>query len=1596
MQFRKQIRKMLAVLLTVCMILPMLPMPVSAYGGEEMYALADGWEIKNGDSKAVINDKNQVTISTQYGNFSDKNNGTKNVFLYDVEDTDFEVSVTLDFKPAKNFQTAGLMIYKSDNELFGFVRRYHTYFETKSLCTMGVDGIYTNGLEETHEADPSAAQDRIYLKVIRKGTNLQCWYSLDQETWKQHSSDFTYESFENADLKVGFFTGDTTTTGSSDAVFSDFTLKVGDGEAVQVPVARYAKPVTGISLNKNELELVQGMKETLVAAFTPADASCKEVFWSSSNENVATVEDGEITALTAGETVITAEAADGGFTASCQLTVKRVEFPVESISLNKTSAVMELDETLQLQAAFTPENATIQDIIWSSSNQGVATVDENGFVTALYKGTAVITATSKEGRHTAECEVTVNGFSEETEWNIASPDGNVQVGLNLDEKGVLHYQAEKGGLAIVEESVIGMVTDLADFSEGLLFEKGSAIQDVNEDYTMVSGKRSEINNHYNEVSFTFRKGAARFIVELRIYNDGYAFRYTVEKIDGTTGTLVIEEETSTFALPKGSNVFAMNNNTAGTAFNHEGGFEERNSEALSGQQSMPLLNQASNGLWTLITEANLYGDTYVGSFLENIGDGELKVAVPLQQQTKMGTMLVTTEYPFTSPWRLAVSGELKDIVETDMITNVADESTIEDASWVKPGVTAWGWLSNNLTSQHDYEGIKKIVDFASEMEWSYYIMDEGWQPYNSNYVAGSNDPANRKYIGYYSWFDDLVTYAEEKNVGLIAWILAHDLDTPEELSILEDFKERGIVGIKVDFFDYDDQDTIDLYEVIYKECARLGLMINAHGANKPTGEARTYPNVINREAVPGEEYGGNYSTYQTTIWPFIRGVVGPMDVTPRVFPAGTGTTTGQNVAMLIAYESGLPCMASSYDDYRASASYTLLKGLPAAWDDIEYIDGYPGKYYSVARRSGKMWYTASITTDVRDAVLPLDFLDEGKVYDAVIYHDGATRNDMLVDYQSVTREDTLTIPMSKNGGCCVKLTEHKEENTVTDLTIDKEVTLSVGDTAAITAAITPTELEGTDIAWTTSDSQVAEVNAYGTVTGVSAGVAVITARSMENPQISAKCVVMVTGEKYVPTEGWEISSPASKASEQTITYEKEPNKITLPILTGDFGSSASARNVWIRKAPEGDFEITVKVSGGLSKNFQTVGLTAYADEVNVVSMTRRYHSWLGNNIFCMWNWNNGYIENCVSDPNHTQDAYMKLVKEGNVFTGSYSYDGENWVTIEKTITSTIVGECENLKIGVYAVSGTYGANIPVDFEDFTCNGEKISFIELKTSKNVVLTEELETVTVKENTPFAKLGLPESTVIYLDNGEKAEVPVVWNEAEYTGAPGVQKITGQLDLSGIEKAYNPDGITAVIRVLVEEAAEEHVFAEIVTQPKGTAVLKGEDAVVTFEAKGDGLTYQWFYKNPGNKKFYESGTQFVNENTYSVPMYAWRDGQEVYCIVKDIYGNQVQTDIVTLSLKKADVVIITQPENVTVEKAGDTARLTVEASGENLTYTWYYKNPGNVKFYESGAQFVNGNCYEIPVNKWRDGQEVYCVITDAAGMTVQTDIVTLRIAK
>lgn len=422
---------------------------------------------------------------------------------------------------------------------------------------------------------------------------------------------------------------------------------------------------------------------------------------------------------------------------------------------------------------------------------------------------------------------------------------------------------------------------------------------------------------------------------------------------------------------------------------------------------------------------------------------------------------------------MGVVGGLDTLVESDLVDNLnARPAEGEDYSWVEPGVTAWMWLSEGFQGQRTVSTIKDYVDLASEMGWKYLILDEGWQP--------AARTSSKAYDGYFDYFPELIKYAESKGVGFLVWVKHVDLDTDKEREVLREWAQMGIKGIKADFFDTEAQVNIADMQKIYEICMEEHLVVNFHGANKPTGERASYPGVINRESLNGQEYGGVWST-NTTIWPYTRSAVGPSDITPTLYPTASSTTTAaQQIAVNVVFEAGMPCMASDTEDYRNSSIKSYFKALPARWDDLKFLSGELARYTVLARRSGSEWWVAGLTNTAQNVTVPFDYLESGKDYYAVLYSDGATKNDIKVTVSRVRSDGKTEIKMPDYGGFVLRLIPADEVSDISAITPEKNVyTVNTSESVRVQASVSPENAVMTDLFFEAEDPEIAAVTPGG-------------------------------------------------------------------------------------------------------------------------------------------------------------------------------------------------------------------------------------------------------------------------------------------------------------------------------------------------------------------------------------------------------------------------------------------------------------------------------------------------------------------------------------
>lgn len=608
----------------------------------------------------------------------------------------------------------------------------------------------------------------------------------------------------------------------------------------------------------------------------------------------------------------------------------------------------------------------------------------------------------------------------------SSPDGRLVATVYVGES--ITYSVEDSGEQMIAPSEISMT-----LSDGTVYGGAARLQkvtrrSVDRTVTPVVYKKSSVRDCFNEMTLQFKS----FDLVFRAYDEGVAYRFASKS---KTPFHVASEEAE-FTFPKDWKAYIPYSNASDTSTlesqtfcSFENTYSVRPLSAWDkGRLAfMPVLVEADGGRKVCITEADLRH--YPGMFLHNPdGSTTLKgyqAKYPdkiVQGGHNMLQGLVQTRHDYIAsaepgavfPWRvIIVSEEDKDLTNSDIVYNLATEADgSADWSWVRPGKVAWDWWNDWNISGVDFEsGInndtyKYYIDFASANGIEYVILDEGW---SVNLAADLTQVVPEIDLGMLS------EYAASKNVGLILWAGYWALNKDIE-GLCKLYSGMGFKGFKIDFMDRDDQMIVDFYEKVCATAAKYHLMVDFHGAYKPTGLHRTYPNLINYEGVHGLEQvkwgvGIDEVTYDVTI-PFIRMVAGQFDYTQGAMrnatranyralnsePMSQGTRCHQ-LAEYVIFESPLNMLCDTPTAYMAEPVCTeFIASVPTVWDETVAVSGAVGEYVSIARRSGDVWYLGALGNwDPRDMALDLGFLGEGG-YDVVVYQDGVNAHKKASDF----------------------------------------------------------------------------------------------------------------------------------------------------------------------------------------------------------------------------------------------------------------------------------------------------------------------------------------------------------------------------------------------------------------------------------------------------------------------------------------------------------------------------------------------------------------------------------------------------------------------
>lgn len=625
------------------------------------------------------------------------------------------------------------------------------------------------------------------------------------------------------------------------------------------------------------------------------------------------------------------------------------------------------------------------------------------------------------------------GCNSEFDSAIYSPDQKLKVSFSLTADGEPTYSVSLLDKEVLASSKLGLVFDGCDLSRGLKLVSTSDAG-IDQAYSLQVGKQSDYHYVANERTYRMAsQGGDTMDIVFRVSNDGLAFRYDIDRLKG--GQTIITDELSSFAFVKDARAWLQIMAIAGTGWCETNpSYEENYTQDVPVGTPCPWNTGwvypalfCSNGAWVLISETGLTNQ-YCGTRLsEMAGTPTYKVRFPMNREvldtaTQIANPNVT--FPLSTPWRtVAVSKDLKGIVESTLGTDLAEPAVAGDYAWVKPGHASWSWAKLKDESVV-YDVQKRFIDYASRMNWEYCLIDVNWD----------------RNIGY-DKIMELADYAESKNVGLILWYNSSgDWNsteyTPKSKLVSHEQREAefarleqiGIKGIKVDFFAGDGQPVMKYYTELFADAAKHHLMVNCHGTTLPRGWHRTFPNVVTMEAVKGFEYSTFTQEYQDMIptqscmWTFTRNVYDPMDFTPMSLTSIPGvervTTNAFEMALPVLFLSGVQHFAETEEGMSQQPDCVIdyLKDFPTSWDKSVFVDGYPGKYFVIARKSGDKWYLAGINGEQVPRKLALDLSEIAPAQKVSMFIDTNDKWHCGYSVNENPNMQSFDVEMQANGG----------------------------------------------------------------------------------------------------------------------------------------------------------------------------------------------------------------------------------------------------------------------------------------------------------------------------------------------------------------------------------------------------------------------------------------------------------------------------------------------------------------------------------------------------------------------------------------------------
>ena len=645
-------------------------------------------------------------------------------------------------------------------------------------------------------------------------------------------------------------------------------------------------------------------------------------------------------------------------------------------------------------------------------------------------------------------------------YTLKSPNQKIEVTVSVGNE--VSYFVQHENTLIINESKISMELGDGTVLGNKCVVKNTRSNSVNEVIKADFYKKKEVKNNYNELIINFK---GNYKLTFRAFDDGVAYRFSTS----FKKPIIVKKENVNYCFDddyvayipyvnarKGEGDFLTQQFF--TSFESQYTIDSISKMDVERIAFTPLLICLKDGKKVVIVESDL--EDYPGTFFRK-GEGNSLEAVQstypkVEEQGghNMLQMVVKERENYVAkvkgtrdfPWRaMVISENDAELMNSDMVYKLASPSRVKDVSWIKPGKVAWDWWNNwNIWGVDFKAGInndtyKYYIDFASKNGIEYVILDEGW---------AVNKQADLFQVVPEIDLEELVAYANERNVGLVLWAGYYAIDRDME-HVCKHYSDMGIKGFKVDFMDRDDQKVVDFYYRMAAMAAKYHLFVDFHGAYKPTGLSRTYPNVLNFEGVYGLEQSKwddelNQVNYECMI-PYIRQVAGNLDYTQGAMdnatkyhfraiytnPMSQGTRCRQ-LAEYVIFESPFNMLCDSPTKYMQNQECVdFIASVPTVWDETVALDGKLGEYAVIARRKGDTWYIGAITNwEARtlEIEVPRSARNDSSV---IVYQDGINANRNAEDYKIIEdkmdkedkedKMDKIRVDLASGGGAVIIL-----------------------------------------------------------------------------------------------------------------------------------------------------------------------------------------------------------------------------------------------------------------------------------------------------------------------------------------------------------------------------------------------------------------------------------------------------------------------------------------------------------------------------------------------------------------------------------------------